>query len=1481
MLLMTAGNHFIQAQEEATNTGPKNKLLSRNNLQETKATCLKAFDPSSYRSQSRGQTSLFWDFEDESQLDDWTILDDDGDGYSWEYLNGDAIKSHSGTGVLSSASYDNSSYSALYPDNWLISPVVTLGGWLSFYACGQDPSYVAEVFAVYICIGNPQNSSDFVKISNDITVVGTMKQYNFDLRPYEGQSGCIAIRHYNVADMFRLNVDDISIGVEIPDNHETSAPEIIVEETDQDVIITATGEGLVTLYIDFPDFGTVDVYDYGSVAYWLPREEEDMYVEVWATLHDDYELIGESDHQCIQIPALEPEPGPDPDDPHSYGCWLVLYDKYGDEVWKEMSGEFWWDDEYYFELGDGLSLDLTTYSVIDYYTETDYKDVLGYVMINGVRYGPETPNLNVYSGQYEDFDFTSAYGVHLPLSPQEENCFAFYAGLSCTFFAVKDGELYVGEYPHTGLPVYDSWTSVIAIDKNGNQVEFRVGKDDINFSSDLFGSVEYNGLVPFYLKHYTIHEPYSSTPYDVIYSAGAEVDGTEAIFGVPYAQKLIEGNNHFLAPAGFSYVFGMFEDYLFALQVGKLGDYTDENTSFTVSKSSIPTGKYQTFRAQIGFKEEYADKVSDVRLIVKMPDSCPLYDNSVMVGEQILSNYSVESNKITIPLADHSAIVRFCAIPTEVGEYVAHARLMYNLDGETYQEEIGQASFNAFEMSLRVPPVTGNPTFTVSGTASNGTKVQVYVDDEEVAQTECLANGSWRVLCSLNEPANPSTHWVYAVVETTDGNVFWTDSKEVLYRMNVPQPDQITMINNSQNIVFDFVNGTTTPDQYSYNSSNSQFTFVAKLKGTTTSVRNLKIKVFDTSFKVTSFNGVYSASHGGWVCTASYPDYQKLPTSVGFEYDYVWEGISGHYENVFADCTNGVTPNAIPIIDPSGFVYEAVPSNRLEGVTTTAYYRDPENGETVLWDAEQFEQQNPLMTDANGYYRWDVPIGIWQVKYEKDGYQTVYSEWLPVPPPQLDVNIAMTEMLHPEVIKAHAYPNAVELEFSKYMKPETLTTSNITVSVNGTPVSGTIQLLNEEAGAGGQSFASKVRFNAAQPFNASKVTLRVNRGAESYAGLQMNNDCVIVLDVESEMTRIVTDATLDVAWSKSQELIVCVQPALAATGKTLTVGNSSQMIISTDAESYIFDENGQAVIKIQGDLPGVASLQFGIEGYDLTATTLVNVTIDSDTGLKGDVNGDGEVNIADVNAIIGIILGNNVDAEIGERADVNGDGEVNIADINSVISIILNPANQVMSILNCEDLLHLDNVTMNLGDMRTLNVKLNNAERYSALQCDIVLPEGLTLVNVDPVGSNERCIGEQDAKAVRALTYSMLKRPFDSPEVLNFTVRADAALDAESLILLTNVVIADCDNKAWRASDCIARVNAVSGIDDLTTTAARVWVEGRMLCIAADHEGVAQIYTVNGIMREMNVKNGVSRQDLEPGIYVVIVNGLSHKIYIR
>ena len=58
-------------------------------------------------------------------------------------------------------------------------------------------------------------------------------------------------------------------------------------------------------------------------------------------------------------------------------------------------------------------------------------------------------------------------------------------------------------------------------------------------------------------------------------------------------------------------------------------------------------------------------------------------------------------------------------------------------------------------------------------------------------------------------------------------------------------------------------------------------------------------------------------------------------------------------------------------------------------------------------------------------------------------------------------------------------------------------------------------------------------------------------------------------------------------------------------------------------------------------------------------------------GMTGDVTGDLQVDIADVNAIINVMLGKTTDPSIKAVADVTGDGAVDIADVNMVINIML------------------------------------------------------------------------------------------------------------------------------------------------------------------------------------------------------------------
>jgi len=59
------------------------------------------------------------------------------------------------------------------------------------------------------------------------------------------------------------------------------------------------------------------------------------------------------------------------------------------------------------------------------------------------------------------------------------------------------------------------------------------------------------------------------------------------------------------------------------------------------------------------------------------------------------------------------------------------------------------------------------------------------------------------------------------------------------------------------------------------------------------------------------------------------------------------------------------------------------------------------------------------------------------------------------------------------------------------------------------------------------------------------------------------------------------------------------------------------------------------------------------------------------TFTRGDVNGDGTVNITDVTLLISAVLSSDYSAIIEQAADMNGDGAVNITDVTLLISSVM------------------------------------------------------------------------------------------------------------------------------------------------------------------------------------------------------------------
>ena len=140
----------------------------------------------------------------------WTALDVDGDGYTWYTFTPDDNTNQYvfDASCMTSASYMSA---ALTPDDWLISPQLKLGGTLSFQVRAQDPSYADEHYTVYVSTGDPTDVTSFVELIPEAVSTGAYQEITADLSEYEGEMGYIAFRHHNCTDMFRLNIDNVTI----------------------------------------------------------------------------------------------------------------------------------------------------------------------------------------------------------------------------------------------------------------------------------------------------------------------------------------------------------------------------------------------------------------------------------------------------------------------------------------------------------------------------------------------------------------------------------------------------------------------------------------------------------------------------------------------------------------------------------------------------------------------------------------------------------------------------------------------------------------------------------------------------------------------------------------------------------------------------------------------------------------------------------------------------------------------------------------------------------------------------------------------------------------------------------------------------------------------------------------------------------------------------------------------------------------------
>lgn len=296
-------------------------------------------------------------------------------------------------------------------------------------------------------------------------------------------------------------------------------------------------------------------------------------------------------------------------------------------------------------------------------------------------------------------------------------------------------------------------------------------------------------------------------------------------------------------------------------------------------------------------------------------------------------------------------------------------------------------------------------------------------------------------------------------------------------------------------------------------------------------------------------------------------------------------------------------------LDPSGIVYEAVESNPLSGVTAELWYSASKDGtNAVKWDAENYGGQiNPQVTDAEGMYSWYVPDGYWKVKFTKDGYTAAETEWMEVPPPQLDVNIGLISTAVPAVQSINAYPDYVEIIFTQYMS----VTEALTIPDGYTYEWAEKTPVNAESSICYSKVLRLIPKNKAKVGDTVSVTID---GAKNYAGTSLSKYSSGSLTVVPRPAKIVLNYEDQISVHMGEDptprvtVRVLDSDGNPISGLKIFAVASSDFYASISPVNDITGEDGIATFAVEGLLPGTTKLTLSVENTSLRVSIPLLVT---------------------------------------------------------------------------------------------------------------------------------------------------------------------------------------------------------------------------------------------------------------------------------
>ena len=124
---------------------------------------------------------------------------------------------------------------------------------------------------------------------------------------------------------------------------------------------------------------------------------------------------------------------------------------------------------------------------------------------------------------------------------------------------------------------------------------------------------------------------------------------------------------------------------------------------------------------------------------------------------------------------------------------------------------------------------------------------------------------------------------------------------------------------------------------------------------------------------------------------------------------------------------------------------------------------------------------------------------------------------------------------------------------------------------------------------------------------------------------------------------------------------------------------------------------------------------------------------------RGDVNNDGDVDIADAVCIVNHVVGLPAPIFVEQAADANGDGDVDIADAVRIVNLVVGKIDELLIVNStlpkannrageAMDAIYIEEISVFAGNETTLTVSLKNSQTTNAYSFDMVLPEGMSIV---------------------------------------------------------------------------------------------------------------------------------------------------------